>query len=170
MKKIFKSIIIIFTILLCTSCVDPAPYLFDYEELVNEIKTVELIDYKYDNPKIIRKYSAILPSEILPYNFELETVEKVLAEEDKNDFLKELTFVDFFSEPFSMSNSAYGLGIKLLYNNDDFIIMSCPERGKITYCFFVKFNSMGEVIEMFKVAYKPEFINLANKYFNVNIG
>ena len=92
MKKIFKSIIIIFTILLFTSCVDPEPYVFDYKELVNEIKTVELIDYKYDNPKIIKKFS-----EILPYNFELETVEKVLAEENKNDFLKELTSVGFFS-------------------------------------------------------------------------
>ena len=91
MKKIFKSIIIIFTILLFTSCVDPEPYVFDYKELVNEIKTVELIDYKYDNPKIIKKFS-----EILPYNFELETVEKVLAEENKNDFLKELTSVGFF--------------------------------------------------------------------------
>ena len=99
MKKIFKSIIIIFTILLFTSCVDPESYVFDYEELVNEIKTVELIDYKYDNPKIIKKVS-----EILPYNFELETVEKVLAEENKNDFLKELTSVGFFSEPFSMSD------------------------------------------------------------------
>ena len=61
MKKIFKSIIIIFTILLFTSCVDPEPYVFDYKELVNEIKTVELIDYKYDNPKIIKKFSEILP-------------------------------------------------------------------------------------------------------------
>ena len=165
MKKIFKSIIIIFTILLFTSCVDPEPYVFDYKELVNEIKTVELIDYKYDNPKIIKKFS-----EILQYNFELETVEKVLAEENKNDFLKELTSVGFFSEPFSMSNSACGLGIKLLYNNDDFIIMSCPERGKITYCFCVKFNSMREVIEVFTLSHKPNFINLANKYFNVNIG
>ena len=65
MKKIFKSIIIIFTILLFTSCVDPEPDVFDYKELVNEIKTVELIDYKYDNPKIIKKFS-----EILPYNFD----------------------------------------------------------------------------------------------------
>ena len=108
MKKIFKSIIIIFTILLFTSCVDLEPYVFDYKELVNEIKTVELIDYKYDNPKIIKKFS-----EILPYNFELETVEKVLAEENKNDFWKELTSVGFCSEPCSMSNSAWGLGIKL---------------------------------------------------------
>ena len=92
MKKIFKSIIIIFTILLFTSCVDPEPYVFDYKELVNEIKTVELIDYKYDNPKIIKKFS-----EILPYNFELETVEKVLAEENKNDFFFFFSSVGFFS-------------------------------------------------------------------------
>lgn len=163
MKKVIAILMVLFSILLFSSCVDPEHYRFDYEELESEVTSIELIDYSYDNPKIVKDLR-----EILPYNFDLETVVESLAEEEKINFLKDFANKEYFVLRDS-SNSAYGLSIKVSYQSGNFVIVSTHIRDKRAYSFCVVFNNSGEPIEAFRFADRTDFVELVNTYFNTKV-
>ena len=100
MKKTISCIMIICVLVSLGGCVwDPASYLFDYDELKEQIATVELINYENDEPEKIDD-----DSKILPYDFNKEEVLETLAVDKIDDFtldLSEIRFMDY--------SVAYGL-------------------------------------------------------------
>ena len=91
MKKTISCIMIICVLVSLGGCVwDPASYLFDYDELKEQIATVELINYENDEPEKIDD-----DSKILPYNFDKEEVLETLVADKINDFVTDLSDIRF---------------------------------------------------------------------------
>ena len=74
---------------------DPAITYFDYDELKEQIATVELINYENENPKIIKD-----ASNVLPFDFAKMEVIETLAADKIDDFVTDLSetgFMDYSS-------------------------------------------------------------------------
>ena len=154
-----KQILILFPLFinLVLSACDPGTYNFDYEELKNNVAGVELINY---NNLKVRKIKNI--GELLPFDFNLMEIIEVLPEEKIDTFLKEYSTA-YFLEIFDYLDSPNGKGLRLLYKNDDFMVI-CLE----TY-YVCKFDASGNVKHFFTYMYQMVLIRIINKYFNTKV-
>ena len=118
--------IIILLLLLTTSCaIDPPIYCFDYNELINDVMEVSFIRYYEQIPRKTQKGET--PGIEVDLNMECLEIVCTLDESLKNEFLKDLSEVDFFypyTYPYGYCDRPYGQGIQLKFNDGTFILFT----------------------------------------------
>ena len=160
MKKTISCIMIMCVLVSLGGCVwDPASYLFDYDELKEQIATVELINYENDEPEKIDD-----DSKILPYNFDKEEVLETLVADKINDFVTDLSDIRFLDYS-SFAKEPVGICIKITYKDGKFIIITSTLMD-VAYGIVEVFDSNGYPIEYIGApADRDEYVALVNKYF-----
>ena len=152
-----------------TAC-DPGSYQYDYNDLIENVVSIELINY--DNPNQKSFISWVLPdhsSDLVPFEKSKTTQLEVLNEEKKEDFLKQLSNSDILYLYYAY-DSPKGICIKLTYENGDFEIIWCDYEHKTFAGYIGRYTSEGEV-EKFIGSFSSYdyFKSLVNDYFETNI-
>ena len=161
MKKMISYIMIICVL---GGCVwDPAITYFDYDELKEQIATVELINYENENPKIIKD-----ASNVLPFDFAKMEVIETLASDKIDDFVTDLSETGFMDYS-SFAKEPVGICIKITYKDGKFIIITSTLID-VAYALVEVFDSNGFSIEHIgKPGSRKDFVALVNKYFEYKI-
>ena len=164
MKKTISYIMIICVLVSLGGCVwDPAITYFDYDELKEQIATVELINYENDNPEIIKD-----ASEVMPFDFNKEEVIETLDADKIDDFALDLSEIRFMNDS-DFAKEAIGICIKITYENGEFIIITSTLID-VAYALVEVFDSNGFSIEHIgKPGSRKDFVALVNKYFEYKI-
>ena len=164
MKKMISYIMIICVLVSLGGCVwDPAITYFDYDELKEQIATVELINYENDNPEIIKD-----ASEVMPFDFDKEEVIETLDANKIDDFALDLSEIRFMNDS-DFAKEAIGICIKITYENGEFIIITSTLID-VAYALVEVFDSNGFSIEHIgKPGSRKDFVALVNKYFEYKI-
>ena len=130
MKKITLFLIAILLTLDLTAC-DPADFYYSYNELKENVETIELINY--DNPDVkgldrgggygcnAKRVSKRRDS-LLPFDFEKMEIIEALPTEKMDNFFRDLSKVHFFWDV-GHTDSPYGKCIRIIYKNGDFEII-----------------------------------------------
>ena len=141
MKKAF--VLLLCAVLLTLSACDPGNYRFDYEQLLDNVLSVELIDYQNDNQ---RHYTSWVPNHSLSlkkFKKQNATVLQTLEKEKISGFLLVLSSVDIL-EKYYTHDSPKGECIRVNYENGDFLIISNVETD---YGYIGFFTAEGKVKE-----------------------
>ena len=141
-KKVFTVGLFLLLLFTLTSC-DPGTIHYDYDELVNNVVEITLIDY--DNPDRIG-FESWVPdhsSDIKPFDFDKMTVLKTLPIEDYKQFLNVLTKAEILQEYYTY-DGPNGLCIMLKYENGDFDIINSDINSYVG--FIANFSPNGELI------------------------
>ena len=164
MKKMISYIMIICVLVSLGGCVwDPAITYFDYDELKEQIATVELINYENENPKIIKD-----ASNVLPFDFAKMEVIETLASDKIDDFVTDLSETGFMDYS-SFAKEPVGICIKITYKDGKFIIITSTLID-VAYALVEVFDSNGFSIEHIgKPGSRKDFVALVNKYFEYKI-
>lgn len=172
MKKIntAKLLVIIFLLtifcLIFTAC-DPGEYSFDYDELKENITSVELVNYDNQNQKSFFSWVLDKSSQLAPLNINKLTVLEKLNTDNMSEFLFQLSKVDFLYKYYAY-NSPKGISIKLTYKNNDFLIISCNYPSFAGYV--GQYNSNCKVVEFIGCfASSFDFRYLVNTFFETQI-
>lgn len=147
-------------IFLSACAYDPLEFNYNYDELTNTIERVELINYNNsDAHELFEKRN-----EVIPFDFDKMIVLEILSEESINDFLFELSKIDFM-EYWRHYDSPQGISLRLIYINNDFEVISQYE-----YCYAGSFKYDGNVKRFIGgLSGTIEFVDLVNKYFETQI-
>lgn len=168
MKKSIALLLCLFVFISVIGCVsDPETYYFDYDELSNEIVSIDLIEYDNDLPQLLYGQGEIKQFDYDKMNF-LETLET----EQIDSFITDLSNITWFlpADDISYADSPIGYCVKLNCENGNFIILSCPLIDKIGYSHIVRYDSSGDAIELIATCCcRGDFINLVNQYFNTEL-
>ena len=162
-KSIISTILTIFIILACClmSACDPGFYSFDYDYLKENVVKIEFINYDVPETRKVRKVE-----EILNFDENKAEVLKVLEEEEYDDFLMDLSKIDFHisNSLIGYWTSAKGTSIRLVYENNKFLIVCCSDWKSN---FVTEFNSDGIPTDIILSFTGPsEFDALVDKYLN----
>lgn len=162
MKKFILSFLLICVLILACGC-DPGSYYFDDESLTEQVKRVELIDYENDNPIMID----VTDDTELIFERDKMKILEVLDEEKIDEFLKDLSVIIFHLINQS-AESPVGRGIRLVFSDEGYIVISCTKVGRRGYSFVAEFDKNDEFIQhIADVCDKPSLDRLINKYFTV---
>jgi len=158
-----KSIIFVTIVLLIFGLVacDPADYFYPYDELKENVKTIELINYNNtEAKKLFEKRDGVLP-----FDFEKMEVVEVLAAEKTDDFLQALSQIQFHMT-WVHSDSPHGMCIRIMYENDDFEIIS----AYVDYGYVGSFDAGGNVKRFIgNCPTRQNITDIINKYFETQI-
>ena len=145
---------LIFIVLICvlsfSSC-DPGSFWFDYDELIANVKSIELIDYHNDEAEKLFNNR----DDVLPFDFDKMEIIEVLPNENMEIFINDLSQQRFLLI-WKHLDSPQGRSIKITYKNEDFDILCC------NVSFSCQYDSSGEVKNFIGNTVGTE---LANKYF-----
>jgi len=161
-----KVIVIIFMVvfsIFLISC-DPIAFYFKNYPRNDEIESIELISYSPENVAVIESTDDML-------DFISENVEilEILDTSKKESFISEFSSIEFF-QGYPHLNTPYGMGIRIIYENGDFLIVTDSLIDEDRYGDAILFNSSGEFIEYFGgLSWRPSFIDLVNGYFETQI-
>lgn len=167
MFKIKNTLLLIVTIILgvlINSC-EPEKYYFKNSERNDEIISVELISYTDDDLEVVESIDQIedlkMDNIIL-----LETLNQSKIE----DFISDFSYIEFF-QGYPHLNKPNGIGVKINYDNGDFVIMTDTFNSEDLYggdAFM--YNSDGLFLEYYgSVSMLGEFKDIINKYFQTQI-
>ena len=132
---------------------------YDYEEIVESVARIEMINYNNPDARIIK----IKPHLFIPYNFDFDKMEiiEVLREERLDDFLKD--FFEFGIWALSEGlDSPQGLGIRVIRKNGDFDLFCKAEYS-------ASFDSNGDVTRFFGTGLRDRFDSFVKKYFDTQL-
>ncbi len=159
-KKMKKAIIILFLIfnfLSLTGC-DPSSYRYNYEDLKNNVSSVELINYDNDNAIVLFEKR----NKVKSFDFSKMILIDVLSEEKIDDFI-----LGFFEINFLLIwkhlDSPQGNSVKLNYNNGSFDIICCMVD------FSCQYDSLGNVKYFIGSGGGNKLIELVEYCFNKNL-
>lgn len=171
MKKIVLVLVLVISVISLTAC-DPKHYFFKYEELKDKVVSIQLIEY--DNPSVKKLPRTVEspyinckwsrkpdPVETQPFDFTKVNVLGTLSEDKIDDFLQELSEIEFFTIDTyytGATDSANGITIILNYNDGNFLVLSADRISTPHSQFAALYDSDGNPVE--QVA---NFIN--NEYF-----
>jgi len=164
MKK-FAIIVVICMLCFALGSCDPGQYSFDYEELIDSITSVELI--QYDNSEI-KRFKSWVPnheSRLSAFDFDKMEVLESLEEETIDDFLQELSEIVFLHKYYAY-NSPENICIRMIFSNGDFVVLTSDYKNS-SFCGYVGiFNSKGEVVDFVGCFQSlPDFEYLINEFF-----
>ena len=169
LKSLMLSIILTIC-LFFTGCVtDPACYNFDYEDLIEKVVKIELINYDYADVKSVKKRE-----NILPFDFDKMEIIETLDNEKFDDLLFDLSkvFCHICDDLTEYLNSVSGKCLKFTYSNGDFLIF-CFEYKVDFITEYTNEGNVGELLLYY--VYDNDFpnyfaiIDLVNKYFETQI-
>lgn len=163
-KSIALTISLFVIIISVTGCVwDPESYYFDYNELSNEIVSVDLVEYDNTLPQMLYGNG-----EILKFNFDKMNLLETLETKQIDSFIADLSKIHLFlpADDLSYADSPIGYCIKLNCENGNFIILSSTLIDGIAYGHIVRYDSSGTAIGLIATnSNRSALIDLANKYF-----
>ena len=155
---------VFFAIILNLVACDPNRYYFNYEDLKNSVAKVELISYNNNEARIIKN-----KKKLLRFDFNKVYIIETLREESLDEFLMDLSKTLIF-QYLKHSDSPVGICLRIIYNNNDFEIISCTLENGILYDYVGSFDSNGDVKNFIGgVSGKTILQNLINKYFFTKI-
>ncbi|MBP5313291.1 MAG: hypothetical protein J6112_10710 [Clostridia bacterium] len=170
MKRLLSSVVIL--LLITASCaLDPPTYFFDFDELVNNIVKVSFIRYYEQLPRMSQKGET--PGIEVDLDMECLEIVYTLDESLRNEFLKDLSDVDFFY-PYTYSygycDRPYGQGIQLKNDDGSFILFTMDndvERDKdLRWLAMIdKYDESGCHLSRVADYRSSAFIVLLEKYF-----
>ena len=153
-KNVILVLLLVIFIPLLSGC-DPEHYYYNYEELIEKVINVELINYDNNDAKSLFGEQ----DKVIPFSFDKMKIVEALKVEEINIFLKDLSTIRFMMYR-RHSNSPNGISLRIIYENGDFDIVS------YIVIYFGKFNSDGSVKEFIGgLSGKRDLIALINKYF-----
>ena len=172
-KKIIMSFTLLISLFLFGSCaLNFKRHRFDYEELKEQVVSIELINYDNNEARRVKDIDSILP-----FDFDKMEVVETLDESRFEDFIDDfdhVTLRDFErrSRP-KYDDAPAGIGLKLTYECGDFIIMtsfiSDREQGEYSD-FIVRFDKEGQAKDAASFFdNRDDYVELVNKYFETQI-
>lgn len=162
MKKVFAVMLLFSLVFIMVAC-EPEMYFFDKQELLENTKRVELINYcTYDI------YEIDSEDEILPFDFEKMEVLETLEPSKYNDFFQELSDIQVHYD-LTYSNTSLGISLKITYKNDNFVVISGTRINDIVYGGVTHYNAQGEVIDFYGQSMYLRVIDLVNQFFEIEI-
>ena len=125
MKKITFLLIAVLLTLGLTAC-DPAGFFYSYDELKENVETIELINYDNPDAKKISKEGYGCSNQrdkvTIPFDFEKMEIIEVLSAEKIDDLIQEIAKVHFFRN-WRHADAPNGKCIRIVYKNGDFEII-----------------------------------------------
>ena len=144
-------------------------YHFNYEDLTENVVSVELINYNNPDAKILTYHYGSQDSKLLSFVFEEMTVLEALDAEHFDDFFQQLSQVEILYEWYSY-NSPKDICIRLVCENGDFEVLSCDYKNHSFYGYIGRYNTNGDVIEYIGTFEGlPDFENLINTFFTTEL-
>ena len=165
--KVFSlMIVLIFCLSVFSACTPPIVQ-FNYEELTNEIISVELLNYNGERKKVKNI------NEVAPFNINNSEEKEILSNIDTNFFdnISKIEFWDIKTVSVKIPYEPIGYCIRLNYKNSDFCIIFCTIQQEETdgYSGMLKYNSANICIYAFGFITNPRFFyDILEKYFNIS--
>ena len=129
-------------------------HLYHYDELVESVTRVELINYHNPDAKTIRG-----TENLLPFDFDKMEIIATMRKEMFDAFFKEFTKYDIFYRSKHL-DSPKGRSIRLIYENDDFEIVCKAEYSG-------RFDNNGNVMSNIGDGLSYVFEDLISRYFDL---
>lgn len=154
--------------MMLTAC-DPNRMHYDYNDLANNVVSVELIEY--ENPDRVKFWSWIpdFSDKIKPFDPEKVTVLETLDEERMPDFFTCLSEANIFDE-YYVYDSPHGICLRLTYQNGDFTVFTSDYENQSYGGFICAYSSDGTVKEYIgSFSSLLYFQNLVNDFFEEKV-
>ena len=149
MKKLLV-FVLVFCLFPLVSC-DPGSFWFDHDELTENVKSIELIEYNNDEAKNIFDDK----DKVLPFDFDKIELIETLSDEKKEMFIDDISNQRFLLV-WKHLDSPQGRCVRITYQNGDFDILCCNVQ------FSCQYDSTGAVKNVIGHTVGTE---LPNKYF-----
>ena len=164
--KVFSlMIVLIFCLSVFSACTPPIVQ-FNYEELTNEIISVELLNYNGERKKV----KTI--NEVAPFNINNSEEKEILSNIDTNFFdnISKIEFWDIKTVSVKIPYEPIGYCIRLNYKNSDFCIIFCAtKKDSDGYSGMLKYNSANVCIDAFGYVFNSQkFYDILDNYFNIS--
>jgi len=163
MRKII-SLSFIFLLTISIFACEPNKYYFKNNTRTDEIVSVELISYNSDDVAVTESTNQML--DFKTNNMEvLETLDqtKIVG------FYTEFSNIEFF-QGYPHLNTPDGMGVRIIFENGDFLIVTDGLIDEVRYGDAILYNSSGLFIEHYGgLSWRQNFIDLVNEYFEVQI-
>ena len=165
-----KTVAIILVMMICfTMCAcDPGSCSIDREEL-NNIVSVELIEYANSNQKHFTSWVPDQFDKLLPFDSVNATTLEILSSEKISDFLDAFSKTDILHTYYAY-NSPKDICIRLNYENGNFLIIWANYAINTFRGYIGEYSSDGSVLSFWgcfsSVTY---YENLVNQYFSYKI-
>ena len=165
--KVFSLVLVsIFCLSIFSACTPPIVQ-FNYEELTNEIISVELLNYNGERKKVKTL------NEVAPFNIN-NSEEKEILSNIAEELLKDVSNISFRDLKVGTKKIPYEpaeISIRLNYKNNDFCIIFCATKKEDSddYSGMLKYNSANVCIDAFGFITNPQFFyDILEKYFNIS--
>ena len=162
-SAILASILLSICVVFSSCASDPGSFSFVFDDLMQNVEDIELINYEIAEVKTVKS-----KEDILSFNFNKVTLLEKIEENQKTVFLNEFSKITFHvSDNLTRySNSAKGISIRLIYQNGNFLVMCWTlECNFVTL--FVSDGTVGDIILRF--VDPMDFVNLINRNFETQI-
>ena len=146
--RIMYKVCIVIICMLCfffVAC-DPGYRSYNEETLISDVARVELISYEQPKAKVINTFFGAYNYRFLSFNLKKMTVIESLDDEYIEDFFRDLSEVSIWTHWIHL-NSPDGICIRLVYNNEDFDVLSVKDIDGEKYSIIMKYNKRGRVLD-----------------------
>lgn len=164
MKKLIVALLLILFSVSLISC-EPVKYFFKNNTRNEEIVSIELISYSQDNVAVVDSID-----EMLAFVFEKMEILEILDAAKIEDFISEFSLIEFF-QGYSHLNTPNGIGVKINYQNGDFLIISSSFIDEdVTGGDAILYNSNGIFLEYFgSISWIQTFADLIAEFFDTQM-
>jgi len=164
MKKLIVILFLILLTVFLTSC-EPNKYFFKSNVRNNEIVSIELLSYRQDNVAVVNSTDGMLD-----FVFENMEILEILDSIKNENFIFEFSRIEFF-QGYSHLNTPNGVGVKINYENGDFLIVTDRIKDEDEYGGdAILFNSDGIFLEYFgSISWIQTFTELIDDFFDTQM-
>ncbi|XMB72166.1 hypothetical protein RJI07_08665 [Mycoplasmatota bacterium WC30] len=163
MRKLIV-ILLVFISMILISC-EPNKYFFKNNTRNDEVTSIELISYSSEDVAVIES-----TDEMMNFNTNNIEVLEMLDTTKNEDFVSEFSNIEFLLG-YPHLNTPNGIGVKINYDNGDFLIVTdsldCEE------CYggdAILYNSEGQFLDYYGgFSWRQNFVDLINDYFQTQI-
>ena len=165
-----KAVAIILVMMICfTMCAcDPGSFSIDREKL-NNVVSVELIEYANSNQKPFTTWVPDQFDKLLPFDSVNVTTLEVLSSEKISDFLDAFSKTDILHTYYAY-NSPKDVCIRLNYQNGDFLIIWANYMNNSFAGYIGEYSSDGTVLSFWgSFSALDYYTDLVNQYFTYKL-
>lgn len=152
---------------LCACC-DPVPYGVDREEL-NKVVRVELVEYTNDKQKHFVSWVPDQFDKLIPFETGNAAVIETLPQDKISDF-SDVFVKKSIMHTYYAYNSPKDVCLRLVYENDDFLIVWANYKQQSYSGYIGKYSADGKVLEFWGCFYSlGSYIDLVNDFFDYKL-
>jgi len=169
MMLIMRKLLVIMILAAClglTAC-DPVHFGYKYEDLSGNVSRVELI--RYDNPEVAMINSFFTLRGLRDFDLDKMEIVEVLKEDEMIVFFVALTSIELWNM-WSHPNSPAGICIRLVYDNDEFEVLSYHTIDSGHNSLIMRYDKKGKIVKYIGSFYeREEALGIVNDYFLTEI-